>query len=140
MTPQDCALIHALAFHESRPWDAKEFDALLSSKHCFRVGDSRGFAIGRAVAGESELLTIAVAPEFQGNGFGRRLLNLYHSKAQKLGAQTLFLEVARDNVAAIGLYESTGYRVSAKRTNYYKRRDGSTVDALTMTMESAELA
>lgn len=136
MTPQDFARIHALAFHESRPWDAAEFEALLASKYCFCVGDSRGFAIGRAIAGESELLTIAVAPEFQGQGFGRRLLGLYHDKAHEMGAETFFLEVARDNTAAIGLYESTGYITSSTRPAYYKRVDGSAVDALIMTRDS----
>lgn len=133
MTPQDFARIYALAFPESRPWTIDEFEALLASEHCFWVGDSRGFALGRAVAGESELLTIAVIPEFQQKGHGRRLLGLYHDKASDFGCEEFFLEVAQDNTAAIGLYKSTGYKISSQRTGYYTRSDGTSVDALLMT-------
>lgn len=130
MTPEALARIHALAFTESRPWEASEFAALQNSPHCFCLGDSRGFALGRVIAGESELLTIAVCPEFQQQGFGRRLLEAYHAEAQKLGAETCFLEVAVDNKPAICLYESTGYAPAGRRRGYYKRANGSAVDAL----------
>lgn len=133
MTPQEFARIYALAFPESRPWASNEFEALLKSKHCFWVGDSRGFALGRAVAGESELLTIAVIPEFQQQGHGRRLLGLYHEKASNIGCESFFLEVAQDNTPAIGLYKSTGYKISSQRPGYYTRFDGTSVDALLMT-------
>lgn len=130
LSPKDFAQIHAAAFTESRPWSATEFQALLETKHCFWIGDSHGFALGRAIAGESELLTIAVAPEFQGKGLGRRLLEAYHAEAHSLGATTFLLEVARDNIAAIKLYESAGYQQISVRKNYYARVDASPVDAL----------
>ena len=136
MTPESFARIHALAFTESRPWESSEFEALMASPICFWVGDSRGFALGRAIAGESELLTIAVKPEFQSQGFGRRLLELYHGEAQNLGAKAFFLEVAQDNTRAIGLYKSTGYIHTGTRADYYKRSDGSSTDALVFARKS----
>lgn len=138
MTPQDLARIHAQAFQEARPWSAAEIETLLASQHCFAVTVADGFALGRAIAGESELLTLAVAPTAQGKGLGRHLLELYHAKAQQLGSQSFFLEVARDNEAAIGLYESSGYTVTSIRDDYYKRQDGNRIDALIMTREQAE--
>ena len=133
MTPEDFARIYALAFSESRPWETSEFEALLNAKHSFWVGDTRGFAIGQAVAGESELITIAVSPEFQQKGHGRRLLELYHETAIGLGVERFLLEVARDNQRALALYKSTGYKISGERESYYSRKDGSSVDALVLT-------
>ncbi|UZD90132.1 GNAT family N-acetyltransferase [Cognatishimia activa] len=118
MTPSGFARIYERAFPESRPWSAAEFEDILSSKHSFYVGDSRGFAVGRVIAGESELITLAVEPKFQGQGFGRRLLKLYQAEALKLGAESYFLEVASDNKTAINLYISDGYSVSSSRPNY----------------------
>ncbi|MFY0596838.1 MAG: GNAT family N-acetyltransferase [Cognatishimia sp.] len=130
MTPEVFADIHASAFRESRPWSASEFKALLASRFSFWVGDSQGFALGRVIAGESELLTIAVSPISQRKGKGRALLQQYHLAARNLGAQVLFLEVAKDNIGAIALYESEGYSLTSVRKGYYKRDDSSHVDAL----------
>lgn len=132
MTPDDFAKLHAAAFSESRPWSAEEFAHLLASEHCFWVGDSRGFSLGRVIAGESELLTIAVDPLSQGQGLGRLLLQHYHQEAQSRGAELAFLEVAEDNVTALNLYKSDNYSISGTRSAYYKRPDGTAVDALMM--------
>lgn len=137
MTPQELAQIYALAFPESRPWDAVEFETLMQSKFCFTFGDSRGFGLGRVVAGESELITIAVVPKFQGQGIGRDLLSHYHHKALNLGAVTFFLEVSSDNKKAISLYRSDGYKEKSRRENYYRRQNGTTADALIMTKDAA---
>jgi len=140
MRPEDFARIHAAAFRESRPWSAAEFEALLHSKHCFWVGDSHGFALGRTIAGESELLTIAVAPDDQGKGIGRRLLREYHDQAHDVGATSFFLEVAQDNKAAINLYLSEGYLQSAVRKAYYAREDAAPVDALILRKDMPALS
>ena len=132
LTPEHLARIHAAAFHESRPWSAEEFETLLASKHCFCVGDSEGFAIGRLIAQESELLTIAVDPVSQGKGHGRLLLQQYHDEAKARGANMLFLEVAKDNNTALNLYKTMLYDVISVRAGYYKRTTGTPVDALIM--------
>lgn len=130
MTPDALALIHKAAFRESRPWESQEFRSLLKQKFCFCLGDSRGFALGRAIAGECELLTVAVVPKFQRQGVGRALMQAYHTEALNRGSQQCFLEVAKDNINAINLYLSDGYTQVAERKNYYTRPNGQTVDAL----------
>ncbi|MEE2944285.1 MAG: ribosomal protein S18-alanine N-acetyltransferase [Pseudomonadota bacterium] len=135
LKPKDLARLHAAAFRESRPWGTEEFEALLASKHCFCVGDSHGFAIGRLIAQESELLTIAVDPVSQGKGHGRLLLQHYHDEAQARGANTLFLEVAKDNTKALNLYKTMSYEVISVRAGYYKRTTGTPVDALIMQLK-----
>ena len=65
----------------------------------------------RVVAGEAEILTVAVGPagapprRRPGPGDGRPA-----GVARQAGAGAMFLEVAVDNAAAIGLYERLGLR------------------------------
>ncbi len=133
MTPDALAAIHKAAFTDSRPWESQEFRALLDQKFCFCVGDSKGFAFGRAIAGESELLTIAVLPKFQRQGIGQTLLTAYHQEALKRGASQCFLEVAQDNTSAISLYISDRYTQTSVRKAYYPRPEGPAADALILT-------
>lgn len=94
------------------------------------TSDSPSFALGRYVAEEAELLTIAVSPEARGRGLGRDMLQAYEEDARQQGALTSFLEVAADNVTAISLYLSEGYSESGRRKAYYTAPDGSKIDAL----------
>lgn len=130
MTPDALARTHAEAFTDQRPWTAAEFADLLSSPHVFVVGDADSFALGRVIAGEAELLTLATAPATQGQGKGRDTLRAYHQVASTRGAQDGFLEVAETNRVAIRLYQSEGYSQTAKRPNYYRLTNGQRVAAL----------
>ncbi|MEQ9694277.1 GNAT family N-acetyltransferase [Shimia sp. SDUM112013] len=129
MTPETLARIHQAAFTISRGWQSGEFRDLLDSPFCFVVGDDAGFALGREIAGEAELLTIAVHPDHQGQGLGAKWLAAFHDIARARGADMAFLEVADDNHAAIHLYLSAGYRDQSRRKGYYKRPAGPPVDA-----------
>lgn len=133
MNPDQLAAIHGAAFTDSRGWSASEFNALLQSDLCFLVCEESGFALGRVIADEAELLTIATLPEAQGKGIGRRCLAAFQSEAEKRGAVTAFLEVAEDNTPAISLYESAGWETSGRRPKYYARSGRNPVDALLMT-------
>lgn len=133
MTPEDLAQIHAAAFNDQRPWSAAEFASLTDSPHVFLVTEQRCFALGRCIAGETELLTLATAPDMQSQGLGRRMLRQYHDAALQRGGQSSFLEVAETNHIAIRLYESEGYTQTAKRPNYYRLTSGKRVDALIFT-------
>jgi ribosomal-protein-alanine N-acetyltransferase len=129
MKPKELAALHARAYKHGRPWDAKEFDLLLKEDPVFLIGGKVGFALGRAVAGEAELLMIAVEPNQQGIGHGATLLAAFEYASVKSEAEVAFLEVSEDNATAAALYESAGYRQVGRRKAYYKRKDGK-VDAL----------
>jgi len=77
----------------------------------------------------ADVMTIAVAPRAQCRGFGRLLLAELEQRAQTRGAAHVILEVRADNVAALGLYERSGYAVLSTRRRYYQPGD---VDALVM--------
>lgn len=132
MSAQAFASLHAACFSTPRPWSATEIAALLADSHVFVASEPTGFVMGRAVAGEAELLTIAVAPDARRQGTGRRLLRAFLNEAIARGAETLFLEVATDNTAAIALYRAAGFADSGLRKGYYRRPDGSRVDARVM--------
>ena len=130
MTPAALAALHRAAFVHERPWSADEFATLLDSPHCHLAPAPQGFALWRAMAGEAELLTIAVHPEHQGRGVGASLMRGWMAQAAPL-AETAFLEVAGDNGAACGLYARFGFVVVARRADYYRRAD-TRADALVM--------
>lgn len=130
MTVEELADIHASAFQYPRPWSSEEFAALLASPYTVLVEAVQGFALGRVVAGEAELLTIAVRPDARRQGVGSRLLSDLIEAASERGAQSIFLEVAADNQAAISLYHMCGFREHGRRKAYYSMPSGKT-DALT---------
>jgi ribosomal-protein-alanine N-acetyltransferase len=90
-----------------------------------------GFALSRSVAGEAELLLLAVRRPFHGRGVGRKLLDRFVEDASRRGAQHLHLEV-RDGNHAVALYTRAGFCEVGRRKNYYHGRDGQLYDALTL--------
>jgi len=90
-----------------------------------------GFALSRAVAGEAELLLLAVRRNAQGRGIGKMLLDQFTQDAKDRGAMRLHLEVREGN-HALSLYERTDFVLVGRRRNYYSGRAGQTYDALTL--------
>ncbi|WP_108501799.1 GNAT family N-acetyltransferase [Paracoccus indicus] len=126
------AALHARCFTTPRPWSAAEFMGLLDSRGCFLLDDDHGFLLGRAIAGEAELLTLAVDPEARRMGAGRRLVARFASTAQAMDADDAFLEVASNNLAARALYSGTGWVEAGIRPHYYGPRTNAIVMRLTL--------
>ncbi|MCX7288666.1 MAG: GNAT family N-acetyltransferase [Rhodobacterales bacterium] len=133
MTPSDLATLHARAFTTPRPWSEGEFSALLADPLAFLLveGDA-GFLLGRAVAGEAELLTLAVAPEARRRGLGQRLVSRFLYQARLRGAEVAFLEVAEDNAPARAVYSRAGFTESGRRRGYFRTPESRSVDALVL--------
>ena len=94
-----------------------------------------GFALARAVAGEAELLLLAVRAAAQRTGIGRRLLDAFMESARERGVTRMHLEVREGN-HALSLYEEAGFRLVGRRRNYYSGWRGQTFDALTLAMSN----
>lgn len=133
LTPDQMAAIHRDCFTTPRPWSALEIAALLDSPHCFTCSTDMGFLLGRAVAGEAELLTIAVSPTAQGRGMGADLMDMFFDAARMRQSDQAFLEVAANNPAAIRLYLKKGFVQTGQRPAYYRLPDGTPVTALNFT-------
>src|SRR5690606_24302711 len=93
------AAIHAEAFagHRDAPWSAEAFAELLDQEGVFAVERPDGFILMRAIAGEAEILTLAVRPDARRAGEGARLVGAGVLGAAGRGAARVFLEVAEDN-------------------------------------------
>jgi [ribosomal protein S18]-alanine N-acetyltransferase len=126
------APVHAQCF--DRPWDAPSLAAAMAgpAAFAFQAGEPpQGFILARAMAGEAEILTLAVAPDARRQGVGRALVEAAASAAAVSGAQALWLEVAEDNAPAQRLYAAAGFAVVGRRRAYYSRPGGA-VDALVL--------
>lgn len=132
MKPEEMAALHAAAFENSRPWSAQEFASLLQSAATFHVGDARAFALGRVIADEAELLTLATSPGARRRGLGKACVSAFLHAAHARGATTAFLEVAADNTAALALYRACGFDENGRRPGYYARKGAAPVDAILM--------
>ena len=97
--------------------------------------DVIGFSLYRTIMDDAELLLLAVAPDAQGRGTGRRMLDHFIEDAKKNGATRIHLEV-RDGNPAIALYEAANFVQSNRRRNYYHGRNGTRFDALTFVLSS----
>ncbi len=140
MTPAALARLHAAAFTTPRPWSEAEFASLLAGLGAVLVSAPEGFVLGRALEGEAELLTIAVAPDARRRGIGRHLLKQFLRDAAAQGAGTVFLEVAEDNAAALALYRAAGFTEAGRRRGYYRTPEGRAVDALVLRRDTGEAA
>jgi len=132
MTPAELAALHERVFTTPRPFSEAEFTSFLAAPECYLCAEPGGFALGRVIAGEAELLTLAVAPDMRRQGIGRLLLGRFEQAALGRSADTALLEVAADNVAARHLYAHAGYDPVGLRKRYYRAPDGSRRDALVL--------
>lgn len=126
------ARAHASAFEA--PWPPEAFSQLLASPGVFALAAVDEALVAlilmRAVAGEAEVLTLAVEPAWRRRGLARALLQAGLDQAALAGAEVAFLEVAADNPAAIGLYLSAGFEAAGRRKGYYQRPGADRADAL----------
>lgn len=128
--------VDALAALERRcythPWTARGFrDALRRGPERGLVLVARaprtasgehgilGYCVIETVAEELHVHNLAVRPESQGNGLGRRLLGLALAAGARRGARVALLEVRASNRAALELYRSLDFVTVARRRNYY---------------------
>ena len=120
--------VHAASF-PGAPWSAADLAGLLRQETVFGLVVRRAnffgtrsavaFVLVRLVAGEAEILTIAVDPVHRRRGFARQLIEavfrrLYHDRAE-----TLFLEVDAGNEAALALYRRLRFHKVGERKGYY---------------------
>jgi ribosomal-protein-alanine N-acetyltransferase len=120
------AAIHASAFPEV--WGAEAFADLLAQPGMMALATDRGLILCRLTLDEAEVVTLAVAPDHQRKGEGRRLMQAAMSLLAELGAATLFLEVSAENPPAIKLYTGLGFEQVGLRRQYY----ADSADALVM--------
>ncbi len=79
-----------------------------------------GFAVGRVVAGEGEIESIAVGETMRRRGVGRLLLDAVVGWCRGGGAAMVELEVRAGGEAARRLYGNFGFVEMGRRRGYYE--------------------
>ena len=91
-------------------------------------------AVLSVAAGESHILNLAIHQDFQRQGIGKQFLSHLIDVARLKSAETMILEARPSNVAAIHLYQSSGFNEIGCRKAYYPAPDGKE-DALLFALE-----
>ncbi len=123
----------------SLPWPPRAFHAELTKNSAISrcwVAEQDEKIIGMIVAwlivDEIHIATIAVHPDFRGQGVGNDLLAHTLQFAKEEGAIASMLEVRPSNEAAINMYKKFGYEEVSRRKEYYSDNKE---DAILMTLK-----
>lgn len=108
----------------SSPWHNYGFlSALDSGSSCYFVGVLKDRIVGylgfSCAMDEGDLCKIAVHPDMQRQGIGKKMLEHGISVVKGLGVAHIFLEVRVTNEEAIGLYRQIGFQELGIREHYY---------------------
>lgn len=77
-------------------------------------------------------ISIALLKEYCGKGIGKLLFEHLEKAASTLGFEQMELEVIADNLPAIHLYESCGFKKTGTIPDYFRYRNGTYADAYVM--------
>jgi ribosomal-protein-alanine N-acetyltransferase len=83
------------------------------------IGEVAGFLVARRVAGDLEILNLAVRPGGRRRGAGTSLLREALAWSGAFHAQRALLEVRASNLSALRFYERHGFEVTGRRPRYY---------------------
>jgi len=112
----------------SHPWTKKLFLSNFGHRYFSHVllADNNviGYFVASSVAGEVTLMNIAIAPEHQGQGMGRLLLQFLKDFAKKNDQQEIWLEVRASNENALAAYKKLDFVEVDLRKNYYPSDNG----------------
>ena len=131
----DLARLHGLCF--AHPWPASEFGRLVEMPGAYALiardgAEAVGFMLGRAAGDEAEIISIGVAPPCRRRGIATRLMSGSDDHLLKCAVASLFIEVDRDDGAAVGFYTAHGFAQVGLRPGYYRRTGGTRGDAVVM--------
>ena len=90
-----------------------------------------GYLLATIINDEAEILSVGVAPDQQRRGVGKRLLQHFFDHGASRNMVIITLEVAEDNLPALGLYRHFGFAEFGRRKGYYKRGNQK-IDAIMM--------
>jgi ribosomal-protein-alanine N-acetyltransferase len=120
------------------PWTRGNFADSLRSGYQAQLLCAGDVVLGYFVAmqgvDEVHLLNLTVEPAWQGQGWGRVMLDALALWSRAQGAQWLWLEVRTSNARAQQVYQRYGFRRVGERRNYYPADQGRE-DAIVMSFK-----
>lgn len=122
------------------PWSRGNFIDSLAAGYPARVlrvsGDAvLGYFVAMPGVGEMHLLNITVAPEVQGRGHARTLIDALTVLCHAHGARDLWLEVRAGNDRARAMYAHLGFTQVGVRKGYYPAPFARREDAVVMSLK-----
>jgi len=79
-----------------------------------------GYIGSQTVMGETDMMNVAVHPEYRRQGLAELLVTELIKQLQQQGSTCLTLEVRASNEPAIHLYKKLGFSQIGRRPNYYR--------------------
>ena len=110
------------------PWTEQIFsDCIRVGYYCWLALQRQnivGHAVISVTSGESHMLNLSIANEYQRRGFGKQFIEFLVKEAEAKQAQTMLLEVRPSNTAAINCYNAAGFNEIGSRKDYYPAPEG----------------
>ena len=109
----------------SDPWSENSVASELKNKLAlWLVAEEEGLVAGyigsQTCTDESDVMNVAVHPDFRRRGIAEALVNALVEELKMIGSHCLTLEVRATNVPAIALYGKLGFVEIGRRKNYYR--------------------
>lgn len=109
----------------SDPWSVSAFEYELKNPLSLWLvaaeGDTvAGYIGSQTVMEESDMMNVAVAPEFRRKGIAEKLILALIERLKARQSHCLTLEVRVSNAPAIGLYHKLGFLQVGRRPGYYR--------------------
>ncbi len=120
----------------THPWSRASFTDVLDSGYAvqlLKAGDTLlGYFVVMQGVDEAHLLNIALAPEYQRQGWAPLMLDAVAIWARARAADWLWLEVRSGNTRAQAVYRARGFEPVGRRTGYYAAGRCQREDAVVM--------
>ena len=109
----------------SDPWSENSVASELKNKLALWLvaeeeGRVSGYIGSQTCGDESDVMNVAVHPDFRRRGIAEALVNRLVDELKAIDSHSLTLEVRASNVPAISLYEKLGFSEVGRRKNYYR--------------------
>ena len=109
----------------SDPWSENSVASELKNKLALWLvaeeeGRVAGYIGSQTCTDESDVMNVAVHPDFRRRGIAETLVNALVDELKAIESRCLTLEVRASNVPAISLYEKLGFAEAGRRKNYYR--------------------
>ena len=109
----------------SDPWSEKSVASELNNALALWLvaedsGRVAGYVGSQTVMGESDMMNVAVHPDYRNQGIATALIVALVEELRKLDSHCLTLEVRASNENAISLYRKLDFQEVGCRKNYYR--------------------
>jgi len=104
------------------PWTEAMFIKEIEDQYSFVLENTKkiiGYICGWKILDEFTITNVAVEPNFQKKGFGKKIVEFIINRAKKVKCNNIFLEVRESNIVAIKMYVGLGFSKIGFRKNYY---------------------